>query len=222
MKTSKKILICFLLVILTCSVVFVPMFLSGQNEKDALSTIARRSFSATDETKLTSEQVARLYFNNDVVGDKNCDIPKESIFDILDMMFSEDEAVCDYLKGIVENSHLDCIRSKNIINIDNQSTVLSFVRCSADSEQGSLSVVYEEKTNTIIDISVSFYVEEFKYEESIDDFIQEVSLMISNYYETKVGMYQDEYYFNFIHPSETQNYSFFSINGGLNGYDEVY
>ncbi len=219
MKTAKTIIIVFLLVALTCSVVFVPQFLSGQNEKDALDTVTKRSYSAGERTEITSEQVARLYYNNEVVTNETTDTSKISVDDILDAVFSEDETIYKPMKAIIDNGDVSYTRENIIVNIDNQPTTLSFVDCYVDGSYGCCEVVFEEKTNTLISISFSFVMDNFGYIGTVDNYIEEVKSMMTNYYETQLKMGEDEYYYNTVTPDETATGDWFDIFTGLNTND---
>lgn len=66
MKTLKSISIFFLLIVLTCGVVFVPQIISGQKEEHILNEVFHRNYSTGNRPKLTNKQVARLYYNREI------------------------------------------------------------------------------------------------------------------------------------------------------------
>lgn len=220
MKTAKTIIIVFLLIALTCSVVFVPQFLSGQKEKDALETVTSRSYSAGERTEIISEQVARLYYNNEVVTNEATDTAKISVDDVLGAVFSDDETIYKPMQAIIDNGDVNYTRENILVNIDNQPTTLSFVDCYVENSYGCCKVGFEEKTNTLISISFNFAMDNFSYDGTVDNYVKEVESIMTNYYETKLKMGKDEYYYNAITPDETSTGDWFDIFAALNTNDK--
>lgn len=66
MKIFKGISTFFLLIVLTLSVVFIPQIISGQKEENIMNEVIHLNYSVGNRTKLTSDQVALLYFNREV------------------------------------------------------------------------------------------------------------------------------------------------------------
>ena len=89
MKKFKTLFIVFFLSVLTFSVVILPQYFSGQSEKDALNSVSKRSYNASERTQITSDQVARLYYNNEIVSNETTDGSGVSVIDVLDPIFAE-------------------------------------------------------------------------------------------------------------------------------------
>lgn len=219
MKKFKTLFIVFFLSVLTFSVVILPQYFSGQSEKDALNSVSKRSYNASERTQITSDQVARLYYNNEIVSNETTDGSGVSVVDVLDTIFAEHEVVYKPMKVIIENGEMSFTRENILINIDNQPTTLSFVECYVDGPYGRCDVVYEEKTNTVINLSFSFHTENFVYSATPDDYLREVESIMKDYYENTLKMSEGEYYFDIIGVDETSTGEWFDFYTALNTND---
>ena len=204
MKTLKSISIFFLLIVLTCCVIFVPQIISGQKEENIMNEVFHLNYSAGNRPKLTSEQVARLYYNREVgagynsltsVNDQSYE-SQVNIIELVELIFGKDEAICTPIKEIVTNRTMNyCSRNSSLIKIDNQPTALNFVNCESKVSP-YFNIRYEEKTKTVISFSCDDFLMEFENVEDSQTYLEKVTSMITDYYEKQLNMSKDEYYCN--------------------------
>ncbi|MBE6738278.1 MAG: hypothetical protein E7566_06475 [Ruminococcaceae bacterium] len=230
MKILKIIFIFLLLVVLTCSVVFVPQFISGQKEENILNEVIYLNYSAGNRPKLTSKQVARLYHNREVGVIYNSintysdysDASKDLVIELIEQLFEEDDKVCSYIKQRLADGTFSFTRSSTLIKIDNQPTALNFVRCYVDD----FEIFYEEKTKTILRATFDFSDKNFTDDKDYNSFIENIEYMISKYYEKTLWLMKDEYYFFVDFPKiveSEQDYYFANlfIGCGILQYDDI-
>ncbi len=211
MKILKSISIFFLLLALTCSVVFLPHFISRQREEDILDETIHRNYYASNRPKLTSEQVARLYFNREIaieynaypINIQNIDSVRQNITELLQMLLQDEETTQGPIKDILTDSNINYSRSSNLVKIENQPTALNFVSYNINKENMFLDILYEEKTKTIINFSC-FFEKEFETTKDIDLYVQKILPMIDNYYGKQLYFSQYEYYFTIDFPMITE------------------
>lgn len=204
MKTLKSISIFFLLIVLTCGVVFVPQIISGQKEEHILNEVFHRNYSTGNRPKLTNEQVARLYYNREItIGYNSLPLSSENsdtetiradILDLIELLFGEDETVCEPIKAIITDDKTVYSRNSSLIKIDNQPTALNFVTGVIKKENGIFEILYEEKTKAVINIIYDDFVQEFENTKEMDLYLEKVSSMINDYYEKQLYFSKDEYY----------------------------
>lgn len=204
MKTLKSISIFFLLIVLTCGVVFVPQIISGQKEEHILNEVFHRNYSTGNRPKLTNEQVARLYYNREItIGYNSLPLSSENsdtetiradILDLIELLFGEDETVCEPIKAIITDDETVYSRNSSLIKIDNQPTALNFVTGVIKKENGIFEILYEEKTKAVINIIYDDFVQEFENTKEMDLYLEKVSSMINDYYEKQLYFSKDEYY----------------------------
>lgn len=197
----KKICLIFLLIIITGFIVFIPPFVSGQYEEKITNKITHRDYYASNRPKLTSEQVARLYYNREIsiglnsfnTNTENSDneIILKDIFLLIDMLFAENELIGDSVKDLVFNSEINCFRSNSLIKINNKPTAINFVSCGTKNEKGYIEIDYEEKTKTIVQFSCYIFDETF---ENIRDTDSSSSPIFTNYYKKQLNLKDYEYY----------------------------
>ncbi len=201
MKILKNILILILLAGLTCAVVFVPPFFSGQQEADVLNQVSYRQYNAVDRTKITREQLARLYYNGEVVAIYNSQVDSEenpddalkAMENLTDMLFSEDEATYKYIKEIFVDCSINTKFSDTLINFENQPVALRFARRFMDSELGYIQIVSEEKTSSVLEFYLCISKSCFNSNKDMEEFIKNVDLIMADYFDTELGLKNYEY-----------------------------
>ncbi len=213
MKTLKSISIFFLLIVLTCGVVFMPQIISGQKEENIMNEVFHLNYSAGNRPKLTSEQVARLYYNREVgagyislapVNDQSY-ASQVNITELVELIFGKDEAICTPIKEIVTNRTMNyCSQNSSLIKIDNQPTALNFVNCESKASP-YFNIRYEEKTKTVISFSCDDFLMEFENVKDSQTYLEKVTSMITDYYEKQLNMSKDEYYCIVELPAFTEN-----------------
>ena len=137
MKLFKNIGIVFLLNVFICSVLFVPQLISGQKEEEKVKEVVTRDSSVDNRSKLTSAQVVQLYDNNDIsIDDHSLPVRSENndtktlrkdVIEVVELLFREEETICEPFKEIVTDSNISYSRSSNRIYMDSQPITLDFV-----------------------------------------------------------------------------------------------
>lgn len=231
MKTFKKIGLLFLLPVLTCCVFSVPQLISGQREQDILNKVVYRNYTVGDRPKLTSEQVARLYVNREIsldynllsrfAGDSDAETIRGNIIDLVEMLFGEDEEVCERIKSIVREVSITYSCCNSLVKIDNQPIALNFISCFGDNkEDAHLEIIYEAKTKTIIQLL--FYKDSMINENTKEKELsnEKMASMIRNYYEKQLHIREAEYDFNAEYLMDSADMEHIFISCGLMHYDE--
>ena len=226
----RKIILPLLLIILTLLVILIPPFLSGQNQRNIADKTTYRDYNAGYRSKITSEQVAKLYCDQEIsmtynylpVNTQNKEQIHENIIDLIEMLFESDQQVCAPIEKILlssDNNYIDNAtlnnysRSNILIKVDNQPTSLNFVHYYIENENGYLVIRYEEKTKTIIGFSCNAKNVSFKNINNAFDFSKKISQGINNHYENYANI--DKYYVDLYVPKKTQD-SLSSSSGGVN------
>lgn len=203
MKLLKNIGIVFLLIVFICSVLFVPQLISGQKKEEKVKEVVTRDSSEDSRTKLTSAQVAQLYDNNDInidehslpVRSENNDTKtlRKDVTEVVELLFGEDETICEPFKEMVTDSNISYSRSSHRIYMDGQPITLDFVTCSFQKENGYFEILYEDNTKTILDLSCDGIEITLENIEENHLYPEKVDAIISNYYEKQVLLGQDKY-----------------------------
>ena len=201
MKKWKNIGILFLLIILTVGVVFIPQLISEQRVEHLLNEIVYRDYNASQRPKLTSEQVARLYYNrqidikyNGLQNSNDVEKIQEDVVYLTEFLFSKEPAMCESINTILEDKALRCFRSISLILVDNQPTALNFVTCGVKGNDVFFEILYEEKTKTIIGFSVDSLKNTFHSNEEMELYAANIESLIKRYFEEQLHFSQDEYY----------------------------
>lgn len=206
MKKLKKISIVFLLIVLTCCIIFMPQAISGQSEEDLLNKIVYRNYNVGSRPKLTSEQVARLYYNGEIFVSYNSlpvsgpngdsEILKKNVMELIEMLFGKDKAVCDLIKNTlsVDNAgeNISYSRNSSLIKVNNQPIAFYFVQFSVKNSY--FEILYEEKTQTVISFSCETPEQKFKNWEDTYLFLEKMVSMIHDYYKEQLNFNENEYF----------------------------
>lgn len=205
MRPIKGICMVVLLIALTCGVVFVPQMISGQKYDDIVNESYPRRYYADNRPHLTSEEVARIYYNHELsVGysssitiseDENADVIRDSLVDIIELLFGESKTVRELFETVLENGNIGYFRNNRLIKVDGQPIALNFVGCIVKTEEGGLDILYEEKTNTIIAFSCEGIKMTFENAKEIDACLKNTDLSMRNYYKNHVGFDTENCYF---------------------------
>lgn len=208
MKILKNISIYFLLVVITCGVVFFPQIISGQKEENVLNEVTNRRYYESSRPKLTSQQVARLFYEQGIgytwfapVNESNY-AHQTYVTELIELLFESDEIICEPIKQILTDEKLIYFRDSSLIKIDNQPTSINFVTCERKTNP-YFCVLYEEKTKTLIRMVCNGLVQEFQSTEEMQIYIEKVNSMIKNYYEKQLNMSKYEYFCDVEIPAVT-------------------
>lgn len=207
MNKLKIIGIFVILIILTVCIVFLPQLMSEQNEEKLLGKKLYWNYNVHDGTKMTSNQVAELYYNREVgisvYNDVSLDIDnydpslmQQKSFELFETVFKNDKPICEHIKKIVSNGTPHYSQSSTLIKIDNQPIALNFIDVVITSSNDTFEYVYEEKTKTLISlssVSLSYYL---NYQYDNTSFINSLKSAIEDYYESQLGINTSEYYYS--------------------------
>lgn len=202
MRILKNISIFFLLIVLTFGVVFMPPIISGQKEENIMNEVIQLNYSVGNRPKLTSEQVALLYFNREVGAGYNSSVQvndqsytsKVNLSELVELLFGKDETICTPIKELVTSSIMGfCSRNSSLVKIDNQPTALNIIECGRKADP-YFYIRYEEKTKTIISFDCEDFLMEFENVEEAQTYLEKITSLITDYYENQLNMSKDEYY----------------------------
>ena len=206
MNKLKKIGIFVLLIILTVCIVFLPQLMSEQNEEKLLNQKIYWDYNIRGGTKITSNQVAELYYNreirigtyNDVSLDTENHDPslmQEKSFELFETVFENNEPICEHIKMIISDGIANYSQNSTLVKIDNQPTALNFIDVVITNTDSVLEFVYEEKTRTLISlscISLSYYMN-YQYDNIL--FMDSLKSVVKDYYESQWGIDTSKYYY---------------------------
>ena len=200
MMKWKNIGFLFLLIVLTVGVVCVPPLISEQREEHLLNEIVYRDYNASQRPKLTSEQVARLYYNrqidikyNSLQNNNDTEKIQKDVVYLSEFLFNKEPAMCESINTILEDKALSYSRSSSLILVDNQPTALNFVGCVVKGNDVVFEIIYEEKTKTIIGFTIDSLDNTFHSNEEMELYAANIESLIKCYFEEQLHLSQDEY-----------------------------
>ena len=200
MMKWKNIGILFLLIVLTVGVVCIPPLISEHREDHLLNEIVYRDYNASQRSKITSEQVARLYYNREIdikynsLQNNNTEKIQDDILYLTEFLFNKELDMYESIKTILVDKELSYFRSSSLILVDNQPTALNFVSCNVKGNTVFFEILYEEKTKTIISFSVDFPDNAFHSNEEMEMYSANIEALINRYFEEQLHFRRDEYY----------------------------
>ena len=200
MKLLKNISIVMGLIVLTWAVVFVPQTISGQKENDIIGKVISRSYSEGNRQKLTSEQVARFFY--DSVNSYTTLMPVydtsemdySNMEELLELLFGDEETICANLKErLVKDETLNVFRNSALVKVDNQPIALNFVNYE-NKMSPYFSIFFEEKTKTILRMALAEFVQEFETMEDMQVYVEQITSTIHEYYKKQINLGEKEYF----------------------------
>ncbi len=213
MSKIKRITIILLLILITVCVIFLPRFLSKQNEESLLQKKTYRNYDVRGNKKITSKQVAELYCNNELnIGgnfyssfDKaNDDRIQDDLDALFNTIFESYKNVFDRFSSLVVNGEIHLERSSVLTMIDSQPIALSFANVIIQNKEDTLELTYEEKTKTLIHMYYAYQGEPV-ISESTSLFEENFSPAIDNYCKKQLGLKADSYYCESNYPGICEN-----------------
>lgn len=205
MNKLKKIGIFVLLIILTVCIVFLPQLMSEQNEEKLFNQKIYWDYNIRGGTKITSNQVAELYYNREIrigtYNDVSLDtenyepsLMQEKSFELFETVFENNEPIYEHIKMIITNGTPHCSQSSTLIKLDNQPIALNFIDVVITSSDGTFEFVYEEKTKTLISFSCVSFSYYLNYEQKDTSLIDSLEVEVQNYYENQLEIGTNGYY----------------------------
>ena len=215
MKILKNIMLFILLTVLTFVVVFAPSTLSGQREKYIINKVFHRDYSAGNRSKITSEQVARLYYNREITEEffslpftaeeSNTETIREDITYFIKTVFKEEKTVCELIDSVLSDGDEVYSRKSLLVKIDNRPTALNFVGCITEKSDCNFKLFYEEKTKTPISFMYDNFRINFENTEEAKLYIKKIHSIIEGYFENQLHITKDDYYCFVDMPSISEN-----------------
>ena len=236
MSKLRRTGIIFLLIVLTFFIVFVPQLVGNYDVRNQLNKTTYRFYNVGSRPKLTSKQVAKLYYNrqidisynllheNGVNGD--AETIREDVKELVELLLGDDKTVCTTIQDNLREGQISYSRSSSLIKIENRPTALNFVRFGLKSESGFFEIFYEEKTRTIINFSCDILEMEFNNTKELELYLAKIVVMLNNYFQEDLSFTQEETFFVVNDPwiiegEETKYLSKIYISCGLTQQDRV-
>ncbi len=196
----------FLLIALTCGVVLAPQRMSGQKQRDKLTQTYTRQYDSSKGPEITSEQVARFYYNHElsvghynaslqIIEGEDADRMREQLVDVIELLFGENKAVCHRFQDVLESGTIGYFKNDRLIKLDGQPIALSFVSCTVRAEEKDFGILYEEKTNTVISFSCEGVEMSFDNAKEMSECLMKTELSMRSYFKKYVGSLIDDCYF---------------------------
>lgn len=194
MNRIKKLTMFLLLAVITVCVVLVPQIINGQSEVRILNKTVYWKYNGRGSTKITSKQVAELYYNSGFIGSvynseeyysKRISDDSKALFDVV---FESNPDICAQMKNIFGSGLPFYTVSNALTMINNNPIVLNFITVSQKTQYGIMEFIYEEKTQTLLDFNYtcSFYNDEPEFDA--------LELSVTNYY-NKLGLSSEQFFF---------------------------
>ncbi len=199
MRIIKYTLTVFVLITITVGIISVPRFINNHKQEALLNETFHRNYYEGSRSKLTSEQVALLYYNEEVLLRfnslpsivKNTDMMRGKVTEVLKLLFSENESVLKSLTEALSYDEVIYDRNNILIKHNGQPTALNFVSYTIYGADAFFDIVYEEKTKTIIRISFRLSRIRFSSDEDIESSVSRITSTISRYYEQQLNLNKD-------------------------------
>ena len=212
MRMLHSLCTAFLLIALTCGVVLAPQRMSGQKQRDKLTQTYTRQYDSSKGPEITSEQVARSYYNHElnvgyynaslqVIEGDDADRMREHLINMIELLLGENESVCHRFQIFLESGTIGYFKNDRLIKIDGQPIALSFVSCTVRVEERNFGILYEEKTNTIISFSCEGVEMTFDNAKEMDECLWKTEWSMRSYFKEYVGSLIGDCYFYVDFPS---------------------
>jgi len=202
MKKMKNGAIFLSLIALTCGVVLLPPRISGQMEKNAVIEPLFYDNFPENRAKLSSETVARLYYNREIDGGSALPfsvLEKEAVspsfvISALEKMLTTNETLLPPIRAVIASVELNSYAgSQKLVKIENDPVALNLISCERKTDP-YFSMLYEEKTETVIHMALSEIVMHFESPEEARLYFDCLTIAICDYYGTRLNLERDQYY----------------------------
>ena len=191
MNKKKNLSVILLVFAVTAVVIFVPLGINVFNSDSLINKTEYWEYDTSNVNTVTSQQVAGLYYTNQLIGGTYCNISsdeensefaniKNNVSSLLKSVLPNGE-VCFYDEGVY-----GCTK-QSILTIANSSPVaLNLVNFNYRHDGGYIEIVYEEKTLTLISFSCE------STDLSADD-IENITNQLADYYKA-LGLDETQYF----------------------------
>lgn len=201
----KTIGILTVLMLLTLCFIFLPDFISNQNENTLMNNKTNWNYTPDNNTEISSVQVIRLYqsrnfdcdfiYSTDESFDKS--IIVEEAIQLFKTVFESDEYLGEYMDKILSDGNLTCFQKKVLTVMDNHPVALNLIKVIVATPNGSLEFMFENKTKTLLSLSyyLSSSLDNYKTgtESFANDLNSALAVYCKNRLELSIGEYNTEY-----------------------------
>ena len=208
MNKFKTVCTVFLLLIITAGVVFVPQIVGKINEKALLNEVVNRSYSIGSRPKLTSEQVAKLYYNKEINIDYNLSTEisdedeyiaiKNDVDSVIENLFGNNAVILNSVKTILTSENYSCTRKSVLTKVEGKPIALNFINFGLKADDRYFEILYEEKTKAVISLTCDAYDIKYSGVKDLEATKSLIENMLSNYYENILHVSKNEYIFGVV------------------------
>lgn len=219
MSKFKTIGILAVLIFLTCCFVFAPNLISNQDENAFIRNKIHWSYTPNNHEDISSMQVISLYqsrhFDCDFIysidESDNKAIVLEEVAELFDSVFESNAYLIEYMNNILSNGDLSYFKKNVLIAIDNHPVALRLVKVIVATPNGSLELIFEIKTKTLL--SLSYYLSSglTNYKTETESFTNDLSLALSDYCKNKLDLREGEYHVEYTLYDQNENVITFII-----------
>ena len=208
MSKLKTIGMVLMLIVLTFGMVFLPQWIRERSESAILERTETRIFHTESRAKLSAEQIARLYCDHQISVEYPYDpsgsstrtdaslADKKQVCTLLDKILGENEAFSTQLKNALNNDTLtECLRWSTLIKIEDQPFALNFVLLGAAKGDLFFEILYEEKTETIFQLSADVNDTAYGVPEQSDYLFEQTQRLVDAYYQNELRLNTEDYYY---------------------------
>lgn len=212
LKKIKEISIFSFLALLTAGIIFLPQWISDQNEQNLLKKQYSDKISLPDTTRITAGQIAKLFCDNEFVeykfiNEKNSSYDAGTLYEkaaeVLAPVFGDDPQILTNIKDFIgkEDSAIYCDLEQEIVFmlVDTSPVAVYFSHLDIRDNLSGFELAYEEKTKALL--YFSFY--NYRKNELDDKAVyplekiaesQTVLEAVIHYYEDFLGLDEKNYY----------------------------
>ena len=192
---------------ITGGVVILPKFVSEQREENVLNKVTYRNYNVASRPKLTAKQVAHIYCNGELgvvnnlssvnIDKSDIGIIQDDIFDIKEMLLG-DNCISESIKENIAEENIakeiiGCRSNSTLAKINNQPIALNFVDYGIKDDNVYFEICYEEKTKTVIKVSVYISGDAINEIKEAEINVENVKILMSNYFKEQLQLENDEY-----------------------------
>ena len=162
MKVFRNCLAIVLTVLTSALIIFLPHFDSLRSERALLNNESYRKYQVENDSKLEKSMVAEAFLD---IGElyfvffpnykpaNNAEKKNESL-EILNEIFLGSDELITFFNNLFHDSQFYCSTNNALVMINEKPTALVFVSANLTLKEGSLDFVYEQKTGTLLNLSL--------------------------------------------------------------------
>ena len=191
MNKKQNLSVILLVFAVTAVVIFVPLGMNVFNSDSLINKTDYWKYDTSNVSTITSQQVAGLYYTNQLIGGTYCNISSDEE----NTEFANiKNNVSSLLKSVLPNGEV-CLTDEGIYSCTKQSILtvvnsspiaFNLVNFNYQHDGGYIEIVYEEKTLTLISFSCE------STDLSADD-IENITNQLADYYKA-LGLNETQYF----------------------------